>query len=155
RRRRAAAELLLGDDDLGRGRTAQHRPGPGDRARGDDPPHGALAERHRRRAARRPRPAGEGAARGAHRDGRAGGNRRLMARFALRRLVGMVLVLFAVSVIVFAVFNLIPNSPPAQRLAGKNANPRLVKSIEEEWGFDESLPEQYVTMMKKAFGGEL
>ena len=54
-----------------------------------------------------------------------------------------------------SIFNVIPNSPPAQRLAGKNATPTLVKSIEEEWGFDESLPEQYVTMMKKVFTGEL
>jgi peptide/nickel transport system permease protein len=78
-----------------------------------------------------------------------------VARFALKRLVGMVGVLFAVSLIVFAVFNVIPNSPPAERLAGKNANPRLVKSIEEEWGFDESLPQQYLTMMEKVFNGEL
>jgi peptide/nickel transport system permease protein len=78
-----------------------------------------------------------------------------MARFIVRRLVGMVLVLFVVSVLVFVVFNVIPNSPPAQRLAGKNATPVLVKSIEEEWGFDESLPEQYVTMMKKVFTNEL
>jgi peptide/nickel transport system permease protein len=78
-----------------------------------------------------------------------------MGRFVVRRLIGMVLVLFAVSIIVFLVFNVIPNSPPAQRLAGKNATPVLVKSIEEEWGFDESLPKQYVTMMKKVFTGEL
>jgi peptide/nickel transport system permease protein len=78
-----------------------------------------------------------------------------MGRFVLKRLVGTVGVLFAVSVIVFAVFNVIPNSPPAQRLAGKNANPQLVKSIEEEWGFDDPLPEQYLTMMKKTFNGEL
>jgi peptide/nickel transport system permease protein len=78
-----------------------------------------------------------------------------MARFIARRLVGMVVVLFAVSVIVFVVFNVIPNSPPAQRLAGKNATPVLVKSIEEEWGFDESLPAQYVTMMEKVFTNEL
>jgi peptide/nickel transport system permease protein len=78
-----------------------------------------------------------------------------MLPFIARRLVGMVLVLFAVSVIVFVVFNVIPNSPPAQRLAGKNATPVLVKSIEEEWGFDESLPKQYVTMMKKVFTNEL
>jgi peptide/nickel transport system permease protein len=67
----------------------------------------------------------------------------------------MILVLFVVSVIVFLVFNVIPNSPPAQRLAGKNATPVLVKSIEEEWGFDESLPKQYATMMEKVFTGEL
>lgn len=78
-----------------------------------------------------------------------------MARFVVRRLLGMVLVLFAVSLIVFAIFNVIPNSDPAQRLAGKNATPTLVKSIEEEWGFDESLPVQYWTMMKKVVSGEL
>jgi peptide/nickel transport system permease protein len=78
-----------------------------------------------------------------------------MLRFIVRRLVGMVLVLFVVSVLVFLIFNVIPNSPPAQRLAGKNATPTLVKSIEEEWGFDEPLPVQYTTMMKKVFNGEL
>jgi len=78
-----------------------------------------------------------------------------MLRFIVRRLVGMVFVLFVVSIIVFLIFNVIPNSPPAQRLAGKNATPTLVKSIEEEWGFDESLPKQYVTMMKRVFTGEL
>ena len=49
-----------------------------------------------------------------------------MARFIVRRLVGMVFVLFAISVIVFLIFNVIPNSDPAQRLAGKNATPELV-----------------------------
>jgi peptide/nickel transport system permease protein len=78
-----------------------------------------------------------------------------MLRFVVRRIVGMALVLFVVSILVFVIFNVIPNSPPAQRLAGKNATPVLVKSIEEEWGFDESLPVQYVTMMKNVFTGEL
>ena len=64
----------------------------------------------------------------------------LMARFIVRRLVGMVVVLFAVSVIVFLDLQRDPQLDPAQRLAGKNATPMLVKSIEEEWGFDESLP---------------
>jgi peptide/nickel transport system permease protein len=78
-----------------------------------------------------------------------------MLRFIVRRLIGMVIVLFVVSVLVFLIFNVIPNSPPAQRLAGKNATPVLVKSIEEEWGFDESLPRQYLTMMEKVFTNEL
>lgn len=78
-----------------------------------------------------------------------------MARFIVRRLAGMVLVLIAVSVLVFAIFNLIPNSPPAQRLAGKNATPTLVKSIEEDWGFDEPVWVQYGSMMKKLFTGDL
>jgi peptide/nickel transport system permease protein len=78
-----------------------------------------------------------------------------MARFIVRRLVGMVAVLFAVSVIVFLIFNLLPNTNPAQLLAGKNATPGLVKNIEEEWGFDESLPQQYLTMMEKVVTGDL
>lgn len=78
-----------------------------------------------------------------------------MGRFVFRRLIGMVAVLFAVSVIVFLVFNVIPSSNPAQRMAGKAATPRLIASIEEEWGFDEPLPQQYLTMMKKIFNGEL
>ena len=71
-----------------------------------------------------------------------------MARFVARRLAGMVLVLFAISVIVFLIFNVIPNSDPALRMAGKNATPQLVANITEEWGFDEPLPEQYLKMME-------
>lgn len=78
-----------------------------------------------------------------------------MARFVLRRLGGMVAVLFAVSVLTFLIFNVIPDSDPAQRMAGKAASPALVASITEEWGFDDSLPVQYVTMMKKVFSGNL
>ena len=80
-----------------------------------------------------------------------------MARFAVRRLLGMLVVLFAVSVIVFLVFNVIPNSNPAARIAGQKSagDAQLIHNIEEEWGFDESLPVQYVTMMKLIFTGEL
>jgi peptide/nickel transport system permease protein len=78
-----------------------------------------------------------------------------MASFVFRRLVGMVAVLFAVSVIVFFAFMVLPDQNPAQSLAGKNPTPLLVKNIEEEWGFDDSLPQQYLTMMKKVFTGEL
>ncbi len=78
-----------------------------------------------------------------------------MGRFAVRRLLAMLLVLFAISIVVFLIFNVIPNSDPAQRLAGKNATPQLVASISEEWGFEEPLPVQYWTMMKKVFSGDL
>jgi peptide/nickel transport system permease protein len=78
-----------------------------------------------------------------------------MTRFIVRRLVAMIGVLFAVSVIVFVVFMVLPKQNPAQTLAGKNATPGLVQNIEEEWGFDDSLPVQYATMMKKVFTGEL
>jgi len=78
-----------------------------------------------------------------------------MAPFVARRLVGMVAVLFAVSVIVFLIFNVIPSNNPAQQMAGKYATPQLVAQIEETWGFDEPLPLQYVKTMKLIFTGEL
>jgi peptide/nickel transport system permease protein len=78
-----------------------------------------------------------------------------MARFVLRRLVGMVAVLFAVSVIVFLIFNVIPNADPARQMAGRSANPQLIASITEEWGFDDSLPQQYLTMMGNILSGEV
>ena len=78
-----------------------------------------------------------------------------MARFIARRLVGMVFVLFAISVIVFLIFNVIPNSDPAARIAGKNATPQLISQVEEDFGFNDSLPVQYAKTMKQIFTGEL
>ncbi len=78
-----------------------------------------------------------------------------MARFVVRRLIGMVAVLFAVSVLTFLVFNVIPNSDPAQRMAGRAAKPELIATINEEWGFEDPLPQQYLTMMGKVFSGDL
>jgi peptide/nickel transport system permease protein len=78
-----------------------------------------------------------------------------MGRFVIRRLGGMVAVLFAVSVLTFLIFNVVPGSDPALRMAGKNANPRLVASINEEWGFNDPLPQQYLTMMEKIFSGDV
>ncbi|HEY7950658.1 MAG TPA: ABC transporter permease [Solirubrobacterales bacterium] len=78
-----------------------------------------------------------------------------MGAFAIRRLAGMAAVLFAVSVLTFLIFNVIPNSDPAVRMAGKNADPQLVANITEEWGFDDSLPQQYLTMMGKIFSGDV
>ena len=63
-----------------------------------------------------------------------------MGQFIVRRLMGMILVLFAISIIVFLIFNVIPNSDPAQRMAGKNATPALVESINKDWGFNDPLP---------------
>ena len=78
-----------------------------------------------------------------------------MGRFIARRLVGMVAVLFAISVIVFLIFNVIPNSDPAQRIGGKNADEQLIANINEDWGFNDPLPVQYATMMEKIFTGDL
>lgn len=78
-----------------------------------------------------------------------------MGRFIARRLLGMVAVLFAISVIVFLIFNVVPNSDPAARIAGKNADPDLIARVNADLGLDRALPVQYVTMMKEIFTGQL
>ena len=78
-----------------------------------------------------------------------------MARFAIRRLLEMLLVLFAVSVLVFLVFNVLPGGDPAVRLAGRQPDPGQLERIREEWGFNEPLYVQYVKTMGQVFGGDL
>jgi peptide/nickel transport system permease protein len=78
-----------------------------------------------------------------------------MLAFVIRRLIGMVLVLFAVSVLVFAIFVIVPSGDPAVRIAGKNANDQLIENIRETWGFDKPYYVQYWRMMDKTFRGQL
>jgi peptide/nickel transport system permease protein len=78
-----------------------------------------------------------------------------MIGFVARRLASMVLVLFAVSVLVFLIFNVIPGGDPAVRMAGENVTPTQLEVIRREWGFDRSLPVQYAETMGNLFGGKL
>src|SRR5918999_165089 len=78
-----------------------------------------------------------------------------MGRFAVRRLLQMVLVMFAVSVLTFRIFNVTRNGDPAVRMAGRQASEATIQAIRKEWGFNDSLPQQYVTTMKKVFTGDL
>lgn len=76
-----------------------------------------------------------------------------MGRFVVRRLVQMAIVLFAVSLLTFLIFNVIPNGDPAVRMAGKTPTESQVEAIRAEWGFDDPLPAQYVQMMENLLGG--
>ena len=78
-----------------------------------------------------------------------------MARFIVRRLFQMVLVMFAVSVLTFLIFNVIPNGDPAVRMAGRQPTETQIEAIRKEWGFDENIVVQYLTTMRKVFTGDL
>jgi peptide/nickel transport system permease protein len=78
-----------------------------------------------------------------------------VARFVIRRLASAVFVLFAVSVLTFLIFNVIPNGDPAVRMAGKQPTERQIEGIREEWDFDKPIPQQYLTTMKKLFTGDM
>ena len=78
-----------------------------------------------------------------------------MLRFALRRLVSMIFVLFAISVLTFVIFTVIPGGDPAVRLAGRNADNAQIASIRKDFGFDKPAYVQYGRLMEKVFTGEL
>ena len=74
-----------------------------------------------------------------------------MLRFAARRLVSMVLVLFSISVLVFLIFFSTPGVDPAARIAGRNADQATLLAVRKDFGLDRPLPVQYALMMKKLF----
>jgi len=78
-----------------------------------------------------------------------------MVAFITRRLIGMVLVLFIVSFVIFVLAIVLPGGDPAQRIAGKNATPESIENIRHTWGFDKPFYVQYYNLMKKTFSGAL
>jgi peptide/nickel transport system permease protein len=78
-----------------------------------------------------------------------------MVAFILRRFLGMIAVLFAVSLLIFVIFFLVPGGDPASRMAGKNPTRENVQNIRHKWGFDKPFYVQYVKMMEKAANGIL
>jgi peptide/nickel transport system permease protein len=71
--------------------------------------------------------------------------------FLVRRLLGLVAVMFALTVLVFLIFFETPGVDPAVLMAGRHPDPQTIKNIKHEFGLDRSLPVQYGLMMKHLF----
>ncbi|QLQ11482.1 MAG: ABC transporter permease [Nocardioidaceae bacterium] len=78
-----------------------------------------------------------------------------MIGFVIRRCGAALLVMFAVSVLTFLIFQTIPNGDPALRMAGRSASPEVVEAVRHQYGFDRSLPVQYALTMKAIFTGNV
>jgi peptide/nickel transport system permease protein len=74
-----------------------------------------------------------------------------MIAFLLRRLFSVVLVLFAISVLVFLIFFATPGVDPAARIAGRNADPETLAQVRASFGLDQPLPVRYAMMMGHLF----
>jgi len=74
-----------------------------------------------------------------------------MAAFIVRRLLWMLVVLFAITVLVFLIFFATPGVDPARQMAGRNPSAETIRSIKHEFGLDRSLPVRYGLMMKHMF----
>src|SRR6266566_4347598 len=74
-----------------------------------------------------------------------------MVAFVVRRVAGMAVVLFAISVLTFLIFFATPGVDPARTLGGRNPSPETIVAIRHQFGLDRSMPVQYVLMMKRIF----
>jgi peptide/nickel transport system permease protein len=66
-----------------------------------------------------------------------------MARYIIRRLLWVIVLLFLVSLVTFVVFFLLPTGDPAALRAGRSATPSVIESIRHSLGLDRSKPYQY------------
>jgi peptide/nickel transport system permease protein len=72
-----------------------------------------------------------------------------MARYLVRRLLWVVVLLFAVSLLTFIIFYLFPSADPAQLRAGRQPNPELVEQIRHQLVLDNPWYQQYFDYMKQ------
>ena len=74
-----------------------------------------------------------------------------MFRFTVRRSLSAIALLFATSVVVFGIFEVIPSYNPARAIAGRNPSPLILAEIRHQFGLDRPFPVQYGLMMKELF----
>ena len=72
-----------------------------------------------------------------------------MARFIIRRLLWVIVLLFVVSFITFIIFYLFPSADPAVLRAGRQPNTALVEQIRHNLGLDNPWYQQYFDYMKQ------
>jgi peptide/nickel transport system permease protein len=74
-----------------------------------------------------------------------------MARYIIRRLAGMVLLLILVSAVTFIVFNVFPSTDPAALRAGRQPSPEVIERIRVDLGLDRPLYEQFFDYIEGVF----
>lgn len=76
-----------------------------------------------------------------------------MASFILRRLGLMFVILFIVTIIVFALVNVLPGDP-AMMILGDEATPEVLETLREKMGLNDPLHVQYLTWVGKVIQGD-
>ncbi len=75
-----------------------------------------------------------------------------MGAYIVRRLIAMVLMLIALSMIVFLIFNALP-ADPARLTCGKSCSPQIIAANRHRLGLDRPLVNQYGAFVKGIFVG--
>jgi peptide/nickel transport system permease protein len=72
-----------------------------------------------------------------------------VARYIIRRLLWVIVLLFLVSLVTFVIFYELPSADPAQLRAGRTATPQLVEQIRHNLGLDQPFYVAYWRYMKQ------
>ncbi|WP_022798983.1 ABC transporter permease [Thermus islandicus] len=77
-----------------------------------------------------------------------------MGSYVLRRLLGLVPVLFGISLLVFLFLKLIPGDP-AQAILGERGSPEQLEALREKLGLNRPLHVQYLAFLRNVLTGDL
>jgi peptide/nickel transport system permease protein len=77
-----------------------------------------------------------------------------MTRYIIRRLMYVILVVFAVTAVAYTIFFVMPSTDPAVAFAGRNPTPELVQEVREQLNLDEPVPVQYALYVERLVTGD-
>ena len=79
-----------------------------------------------------------------------------LLKYAGRRFLLMLIVLFGVILITFTISHMVPGDPLVANLGqGALNNPEIIKTYEQKWGLDKPLAQQFFIYMANVFHGDL
>ncbi len=77
-----------------------------------------------------------------------------MARYIVRRVLWMILVIVAVTLLTFVIFFVLPSTDPAVAFAGKQPTDEIVAQVRHQLGLDHNVFMQYLIYLKHLFTGD-
>src|SRR5574342_445405 len=67
----------------------------------------------------------------------------MMLKYTLRRLLGMIPMLFLISIVVFSLAKLMPGDSLSGEIDPRNTDPQYIADMREKLGYNDPLPQQY------------
>ena len=78
-----------------------------------------------------------------------------MGKFIVKRILQLIPILLATSILIFCMIRITPSDPVASMTKGKRISEETRQSLEEKYHLDKSLPEQYIIWITNALRGDL
>ncbi|MBO0961203.1 ABC transporter permease [Neobacillus sp. MM2021_6] len=77
-----------------------------------------------------------------------------MLKYAFRRILGMIPMLFLISIVVFTLAKLMPGDSLGGEIDPTNTNPQYIAEMREKLGYNDPMPQQYIRWISKFVQGD-